>query len=506
MRKLIFTTLAFLSIVFYTNAQALQPFIAFQDDPYNHNMGLTSDGNYYYTVNGGGAGYGKVNKYDLQGEFIEKFDIAIDMRSIEYFNGIFYVSSCDGNIYQIKNLDKGDYSILHENFYTECQTSFAINKIHQSIYIFNEANIIEYGLYSGDIIESFDNIKSGSSMEQYTVACTDHHFYTFDTDRQEIYEYNFDGNLESTYEYSTGSYSFSLSSAGNDIFISIDGDYDIGTWYGYDLTNAVASKNKGNNNGGKSGGTLYPSIDFNDDPYNHNTGITFDGRYYYTSNGGAADYGRINKYDQDGNFLNSYPISIDMRSIEYYDGYFYVSACDGNIYKITDLDDGEYDILYENAYSECQTSFAINPAHGSIYLLNDGDLNEYDLSSGDLLNSFSKIKSGGSMEVYTIACSDNYFYTFDISVRKIYEYDFDGKLNNTYEYSSGDCYFSLSFANDMIFVADDGDYNIGTWYGYKLDGSGGNNKGKGQGNNNNNGRKQGDKNDNDDKGTHKGKH
>jgi hypothetical protein len=50
----------------------------------------------------------------------------------------------------------------------------------------------------------------------------------------------------------------------------------------------------------------------------------------------------------------------------------------------------------------------------------------------------------------------------------IFVYDLKGKKIKTVEISNGNYGFSLSFANGLIFVADDGDYATGTWYGYDL--------------------------------------
>ncbi|MBN2663377.1 MAG: hypothetical protein JXR68_06980 [Bacteroidales bacterium] len=464
MKKIFVTFLIVFGFILFFDAQVLQPFIEFSDDPYNHNMGLTFDGQYYYTVNGGSIS-GKINKYTTSGVFIASYPIDIDMRSIEYYNHNFYVSSCDGSIYKISNLEKGKYSVLFQNFYSECQTSFAINKSHNSFYILSDNELKEYHFATGDLINSFNNIKTGSNTEQNTVACTDDYFYTFDASEHEIYEYDFNANLNHTYSYSKGSYSFSLSSAGNDIFISDDGNYSTGTWYGYKI-NSFSQIDIDNFQSGYV--ILNPTIEFSDDPYNHNMGLTFDGQYYYTVNGGSAASGKINKYNDDGDFIASFPIEIDMRSIEYYNQNFYVSSCDGSIYKISNLEKGKYSVLFQNFYSECQTSFAINKSHNSFYIMNGTNIKEYDLNSGNIISQFDNIQSGSSIELYTIACSDQFFYTFDVDQKNIYEYDFSGNLLNTYTFAKGSYGFSLSFANNMVFVSDDGDYSTGTWYGYIL--------------------------------------
>ncbi|MBL6962472.1 MAG: hypothetical protein ISR55_01485 [Bacteroidetes bacterium] len=45
---------------------------------------------------------------------------------------------------------------------------------------------------------------------------------------------------------------------------------------------------------------------------------------------------------------------------------------------------------------------------------------------------------------------------------------FDVTLLKTFDYSHGSFGFSLSHANNMIFIAKDGNYHTGYWYGYLL--------------------------------------
>ena len=50
-----------------------------------------------------------------------------------------------------------------------------------------------------------------------------------------IFAYDSKGNKVKTFEISDGSYGFSLSCANGLVFVSDDGNYETGTWYGYDL-------------------------------------------------------------------------------------------------------------------------------------------------------------------------------------------------------------------------------------------------------------------------------
>ena len=66
--------------------------IIFNDRTGNHNMHITSDGNYYYTCNGGNYTIGRINKYTLSGDSVTSYPIALDMRGLMY-------NKADGNLY-----------------------------------------------------------------------------------------------------------------------------------------------------------------------------------------------------------------------------------------------------------------------------------------------------------------------------------------------------------------------------------------------------------------------
>jgi len=104
--------------------------ISFQDDPYNHNMGIASDGNYYYTVNGGSAPSGMINVYDLQGNFISTNPINLDMRGIVYnrSDGYFYLSTYTNTaIYKILSVSAGTYQLVFANILMNNQGSIGIS-------------------------------------------------------------------------------------------------------------------------------------------------------------------------------------------------------------------------------------------------------------------------------------------------------------------------------------------------------------------------------------------
>ncbi len=63
-RILLVVVLVSLSII---SKGQIDPKISFNDHPETHNMHICSDGNYYYTVNGGKEYNGQISKYDFSG-------------------------------------------------------------------------------------------------------------------------------------------------------------------------------------------------------------------------------------------------------------------------------------------------------------------------------------------------------------------------------------------------------------------------------------------------------
>jgi hypothetical protein len=50
----------------------------------------------------------------------------------------------------------------------------------------------------------------------------------------------------------------------------------------------------------------------------------------------------------------------------------------------------------------------------------------------------------------------------------VFVYDLKANKIKTVYIANGEYGFALSYANGLLFVATDGDYDIGSWYGYNL--------------------------------------
>lgn len=217
--------------------------------------------------------------------------------------------------------------------------------------------------------------------------------------------------------------------------------------------------------------SIYPDIYFDDEPGTHNMSIASDGDYYYTCNGGKTYEGKISKYSLNGNFMKSYEISLDMRSLMYNpsDKHFYVNCYDNNIYMITDLEAGSFKLVYSKLYSNPQASLALGPKGRYLYCLDDGILKIYDFAKGSVEETYYGFKCGPDLGSggASVAVSKKYIITVDAADKVFYIYDKKGKLMESLNYAEGDYGFALSYANGYIFIANDGNYGMGKWFGYE---------------------------------------
>jgi len=216
--------------------------------------------------------------------------------------------------------------------------------------------------------------------------------------------------------------------------------------------------------------TISPDMYFDDEPGTHNMGIASDGEFFYTCNGGKTFEGKISKYSKNGNFMKSYKIDLDMRSIMYNpkDGNLYVNCYDKNIYKITDLENGSFQLMYSKLINDDQASLALDPKGKYLYYLDNGTLKIYDFAKGTLADTYYNISCGPELGsgAHSVAVSKKYIITFNSEKKVFYFHDKKGKFKEAVKFEDGDYGFSLSYANGYIFVAIDGDYSMGKWYGY----------------------------------------
>jgi len=240
-KNLLQFTLLFIAVMLYGGlaAQTLKPAIQFSDEPRTHNAHLTSDGSFLYTINGGKAYLGLINKYTLTGEFVTTYDIDLDMRSIMYDakNKKFYVCTYERNIYVITDMEKGKYELILSELYENEQANLAMSPNGKFIYYFDNGAISTFKFPSGKLVKKIYDLDCGKDFTtgNCSVAVNDKYIYTWNSDEKAIYEYSKNGKKIRTIRISQGDYGFSLSIANGLIWTAIDGNYEVGKWFGYNI-------------------------------------------------------------------------------------------------------------------------------------------------------------------------------------------------------------------------------------------------------------------------------
>lgn len=215
-----------------------------------------------------------------------------------------------------------------------------------------------------------------------------------------------------------------------------------------------------------------PIFSFDENPVNHNMHIASDGEFYFTINGGGVPSGQVNKFDMNGVLLQTYPIQIDGRGLSYNktDGFLYVSTFGGDIVRITDLAAATDTLIFPGAMQNGQASFAISNDGQVFYDFYQGTLRVHDFTTGSVIYTLTGFAYGpGNFGgEAAVAVDSSRIYTWDATSKTVYMYDQFGTLIQPMVLDSGDNGQSLSFVNNMLFVSRDGNYGVGTWYGYDL--------------------------------------
>jgi DNA-binding beta-propeller fold protein YncE len=205
----------------------------------------------------------------------------------------------------------------------------------------------------------------------------------------------------------------------------------------------------------------------------HNVSITFDGDHYFTLNGGNENYCVVNEYDADRTFIETYAVGLDGRSIFCNPGdlNLYVKTYGTDLW-IIDLSDETADIILSDIFEEDNSSPAFSPDGKYIYELTDGYVRVIDFKTGKELKRFA-------LERYydehgyalSIAASKHYLFVWEYEDR-VLVYDLGGEYVTKIKLPRAGYGFSLSYCNDMLWIAEDADASTdggdGYWYGFEL--------------------------------------
>jgi hypothetical protein len=245
------------------------------------------------------------------------------------------------------------------------------------------------------------------------------------------------------------------------------------------LAGVAGCATSGKHEGGGTRVTPVQKMKFTDHVHYHNMGVAWDGEYYYTVNGGNTGHSDINKYGQTGSFQENYDLSVDGRAILFStdDEQLYLKENSTDLSSL-DLDLEETNTEHEGIFQNEQSHVAMSPDGSRLYELNEGEVHVYDASTGDEDSSFELSSYSSESDkgyAYAIAASDKFLFVWaPNSDKDVLVYGVDGKYVTKFALPRSGFGFSLTWANDMLWVAEDADGGEdgadGTWYGYELKG------------------------------------
>lgn len=214
-------------------------------------------------------------------------------------------------------------------------------------------------------------------------------------------------------------------------------------------------------------------MSFEDEVYFHNMSITFDGKYYYTINGGNDAYCMLNQYDVDGEFIDEYDLEVDGRAVFYNpaDKKIYVKVYGGDLYVVNLLVETT-ELVHEGIFKDDQSSPGITPDGKYLYEYYEGRMRVLDFETGKKVKGYTfEPRYNESGYSASVACSDYYLFVWD-DTDEIAVFDLDGKYITEIELPRDGYGFSLSYCNGLLWIAEDADGNTtggsGYWYGYRL--------------------------------------
>jgi hypothetical protein len=219
--------------------QVLSPSVVFKENPHSHNMHITSDGKFLYTCNGGRAELGQVNKLKKDGTLIAGFPVKLDMRSIMYNSSDkkLYVYTYSRKLYKIDDLTLGTYTEVMSFPERSEQCAPTLSSNGKLICFMEFGDVYFYNLKSGKPETTLHGLKCADNAVDggTAIAMNRKHLYSWDARSQVVYVHDLKGKVEKSVKLSQGFYGFSLSWASSLLWVSADGNYETGTWYGYDI-------------------------------------------------------------------------------------------------------------------------------------------------------------------------------------------------------------------------------------------------------------------------------
>lgn len=207
------------------------------------NIGIASDGEYYYTIGSGESSAAKINKYDKDnirwGSY--RFD-NLNGRGLEYnkSDGYLYASVEGGHILRFTDLENGKLDTVYRSIMQNEDGSFALSDDGEKMYDFYNGSLKIYDFKTGELWETITGLSCGSDVYFGASAVTvDYSYiYTWDAANNIVYVYNHRGVFQRTLEeiYGLGG---SLTVMDGYLYTANDPWYDPGYWDVYNIRNPV---------------------------------------------------------------------------------------------------------------------------------------------------------------------------------------------------------------------------------------------------------------------------
>ena len=212
--------------------------ISFPDQILMHNMGIAAGGSHYYTCNGGNAGSGQINTYDLNGTFQHSTPCYLDMRAIFYnaVDGQLYAKTYDQALYRV-DPTTGATTLVFSGIFAYSQSSPALTPDGQTILEHENGTIRFISFQTGQLIGTLTGFYFGNYPSNEAVGTDGGRIFTWDGTLVNVYDMT--GVPIESYNIPSGHFGFTLKFVNGLLFAADDGGGGTGTWYGYDVGGGV---------------------------------------------------------------------------------------------------------------------------------------------------------------------------------------------------------------------------------------------------------------------------
>jgi hypothetical protein len=215
--------------------------IEFSDISLLHNMGIASDGHYFYTCDGGNPSFGQLKTYDLGGHLVRSIACYLDMRAIFYnpADGNLYAKTYERDLYRVDPVT-GSATLVLSGIFAYDQSSPALTPDGQTLLEHESGTIrfIDFG--TGALVKSLSGFAYGSYPSNEAVGTSGTEIFTWDGSTVSVTDMV--GNPLESYLLPNGSYGFSLKFVDGLLFASVDGNGGVGHWYGYIVGGATPTR------------------------------------------------------------------------------------------------------------------------------------------------------------------------------------------------------------------------------------------------------------------------